>query len=204
MLYFSGETVLETQRLILRHWQPTDWPAFAAMNADLQVMEWFPAPLSSGESDALAQRILDHFQAHGFGLYAVEHKASAIAGSTSPSFIGFIGLLQVKFTAHFTPAVEIGWRLAASHWGQGLATEGARAVLAYAFEVLQFPAIVSFTVPMNGRSQRVMEKIGLRQVEGGEFDHPKLPAGHPLERHALYRLTRAEYLRSQTGPNPFR
>jgi ribosomal-protein-alanine N-acetyltransferase len=195
MLYFSGETVLETQRLVVRHWQSADLPAFAVMNADPRVMEWFPALLSPAESDALAQRILAHFQTHGFGLYAVEPKSRAIAQSTSPTFIGFIGLLQVQFTANFTPAVEIGWRLAASHWGQGLATEGAQAILAYAFETYPFPEIVSFTVPMNGRSQRVMEKIGLRQVEGGSFDHPKLPPGHPLQRHVLYRLTREDFLR---------
>ena len=173
--------ILETDRLILRHWQPADRDSFAAINADPRVMEFMPAVLSRIESDHLVDRIEQHFEQHGFGLYAAEHLREK-------AFIGFVGLNVPSFDALFTPCVEIGWRLAASRWGQGFATEGARAVAQYAFSVVKLDQIVSFTVPENIRSRRVMEKLGMDHDPADDFEHPGLPPGHPLRRHVLYRL----------------
>jgi RimJ/RimL family protein N-acetyltransferase len=175
---------LRTERLLLRAWRDTDRPAFAAMNADPRVMEHFPAVMSREESDAAADRIEAHFARHGFGLWAVEIPGVA-------EFAGFVGLCCPRFHAHFTPCVEIGWRLAAEHWGHGYATEGARAAMAYGFETLRLSEIVSFTVPQNVRSRRVMEKLGMTHDAGGDFDHPLLPPGHRLCRHVLYRIRAA-------------
>jgi len=175
---------LETPRLRLRRWRPEDLNPFAALNADPEVMEHFPSALSREESIATVSRIEKHFEKHGYGLWAVELPGEA-------PFIGFIFLAVPAFEASFTPCVEIGWRLARPWWGQGFATEGARAVLAHGFESLKLPEIVSFTVPGNTRSRRVMEKLGMRYSE--EFEHPNLPPQHPLCRHVLYRLSRAEW-----------
>jgi RimJ/RimL family protein N-acetyltransferase len=180
---------LRTDRLWLRRWLPDDRVPFARQNADPRVVEFLPAALSREESDALADRIEAHFQRHGFGLWAVE-----VPGITP--FAGFVGLVIPRFEAPFTPCIEIGWRLDADHWNRGYATEGARAALAFAFGSLQAEEIVSFTVPQNVRSRRVMEKIGMTRSAGDDFDHPLLPAGHPLRRHVLYRLARP---REQAG-----
>jgi RimJ/RimL family protein N-acetyltransferase len=174
---------LQTERLLLRRWRAEDRLPFAAMNADPRVMEHFPALMSREESDAAVARIEVHFQQHGFGSWAVE-----IPGVTP--FAGFIGLCIPRFEAAFTPCVEIGWRLAAEFWGRGFATEGARVALAFGFESLDLKEIVSFTVPGNVRSRRVMEKIGMTHDAHGDFDHPLLPPGHPLRRHVLYRINR--------------
>ena len=175
--------MIETSRLLLRNWKKGDREAFAHMNSDPKVMEFMPGRLSSAESDLLADRIEDHFRRHGFGLYAAELRQEG-------QFIGFIGLSVPAFEAHFTPCVEIGWRLAADYWGRGLATEGAKAVVEHAFGVLGLESLVSFTVPANVRSIRVMEKIGMIRDPSEDFDHPNLPEGHPLRRHVLYRLRR--------------
>jgi RimJ/RimL family protein N-acetyltransferase len=174
-------TILETEQIILRNWQAADRRPFAQMNADPQVMGFMPATLSASESDSLADRIEKHFQTHGFGLYAVELRASE-------SFIGYIGLAIPTFQAAFTPCVEVGWRLSAAHWGKGLATEGAQEVVRYAFGVLGLEEVVSFTVPANIRSRRVMEKLGMTHDPADDFEHPQLPEGHALRRHVLYRL----------------
>jgi len=150
------------------------------MNADPRVMEHFPACLTGEESDKLADRIEAHFDKHGFGLFAAELR-------TTGEFIGYVGLSVPAFQAHFTPCVEIGWRIAATHWNQGLATEGARAVLEYALDTLGLPEVVSFTVPANLASRRVMEKIGMTHDLADDFEHPMLPEAHPLRRHVLYR-----------------
>lgn len=144
-------------------------------------MEFFPALLRRAQSDALVAKIEAHFRKHGFGMYAAELRSTE-------AFIGFIGLNVPSFRAHFTPCVEIGWRLSPEAWGQGLATEGALAVLKYAREVLALDELVSFTVPANTRSRRVMEKLGMSHDPRDDFDHPQLPPGHPLRRHVLYRL----------------
>lgn len=174
---------LRTPRLLLRRWRPEDRVPFAATNADPRVMEHFPATLSRQESDARADRIEAHFDKHGFGLWAVEIPGVA-------PFAGFIGVSIPGFEAHFTPCIEIGWRLAFEHWNRGYATEGARAALAFGFESLQAKEIVSYTVPGNFRSRRVMERLGMTHSPSDDFDHPSLPEGHPLRRHVLYRLAR--------------
>lgn len=171
---------LTTRRLVLRRWRDADREPFAALNADAEVMRHFPARLSREESDVLIERIKGHFDEHGFGLWALE-----VAGG--PAFVGFVGLWRVSFEAPFTPAVEIGWRLSREAWGQGYATEAAAAALAHGFERLGLREIVSYTVPANLRSRRVMERIGMQRDEGGDFDHPRLDPGHPLRRHVLYR-----------------
>jgi 3-dehydroquinate dehydratase/shikimate dehydrogenase len=174
---------LRTGRLRLRSWRDSDRDAFAAMNADPRVMRYFPALLSRDKSDALAGIIAAHVDEHGWGLWAVE-----IPG-VSP-FAGYVGLARPWFEAHFTPAIEIGWRLAPDFWGHGYATEGARAALAFAFDRLQLAEVVSFTTVTNMPSRRVMERIGMTHDETDDFDHPALPLGHPLRRHVLYRVRR--------------
>ena len=174
---------LRTERLLLRAWRAGDREPFARMNADPRVMEFFPAPLSRAESDALADRIEAHFAKHGFGFYASELAAEC-------AFIGLIGMAVPTFEAHFTPCVEIGWRLTADYWGRGLATEGAREVVRHAFGELGLDSLVSMTVPANLPSRRVMEKLGMTHDPSDDFDHPNILAGHPLRRHVLYRLAR--------------
>jgi len=175
---------LITERLILRNWHEADREPFARMNADPRVMEFMPHSLSAQESNTLADRIEAHFREHGFGLCAVELRRDG-------SFLGFIGLNVPSFHAAFTPCVEVGWRLAAHCWGQGLATEGAREIVRYGFHVLGLEELVSFTVPANARSRRVMEKLGMTHDPADDFDHPRLPQDHPLRRHVLYRLHRS-------------
>ena len=174
---------LRTERLLLRQWHPADREPFAALNADPLVMEHFPGLLTAEESNARITRMEAHFEQHGFGLWAVEIVDIA-------AFAGFIGLSIPQFEAHFTPCVEIGWRLAAEHWGHGYATEGARAALQFGFESLRLAEIVSFTVPENVRSRRVMEKLGMTHDPSEDFEHPVLPEGHRLSRHVLYRCRR--------------
>ena len=175
---------LRTPRLLLRRWRPEDRIPFAALNADPKVMEHFPGLYSAEETDRMIARIEQHFEERGFGLWAVEIIDVA-------PFAGFVGLSVPRIEAHFTPCVEVGWRLAAEYWGHGYATEGARAALAYGFDILGLQEIVSFTVPENIRSRRVMEKIGMRHDEAGDFEHPLLPEGHRLRRHVLYRIARS-------------
>jgi RimJ/RimL family protein N-acetyltransferase len=174
---------LKTDRLLLRRWRESDRLPFQRMNSDPRVMEHFPAPLTAEESDALMARIVDHFDRHDFGVFAVELLESN-------AFAGFIGLAIPSFDAPFMPAVEVGWRLAFECWGRGLATEGARAAIQYGFESLGLDGIVSFTVPANLRSRRVMENLGMTHNPIDDFEHPLLPQGHPMRRHVLYRLAR--------------
>jgi RimJ/RimL family protein N-acetyltransferase len=171
-----------TARTVLRRWRPEDLAPFAALNADAEVMRHFPAVLSRAESDALAGRIEEQFARHGFGLWALE--------LPGVPFAGYVGLSVPRFEAAFTPCVEIGWRLARDHWGHGYACEAAGAVLAFGFEQLGLPEIVSFTVPANTRSRRVMERIEMTRDPAEDFLHPLLPEGHPLRRHVLYRKSR--------------
>jgi RimJ/RimL family protein N-acetyltransferase len=172
---------LETERLLLRPWSAADHAPFAQLNRDPEVMRYFPKLLTAEESDAIIQRIENHFADHGFGFWAVELKQTQ-------QFIGFIGLNIPSFSAPFTPTVEIGWRLAQQFWGQGLATEGAIASLGYGFCQLQLPEIVAFTAKINHRSIAVMERLAMTCNPEDDFDHPALPAHHPLQRHCLYRL----------------
>jgi ribosomal-protein-alanine N-acetyltransferase len=175
--------VIETERLLLRRWRNDDLAPFAALNADPAVMEHLPSLLDRAGTADLVRRIEEHFEAHGFGLWCVEVR-------DGPSCIGFVGLTRVRFETPFTPAVEVGWRLAHAAWGHGYASEGARAALDFAFDALRLREVVSFTVPANRRSRAVMERIGLAHDPDGDFDHPLLPEGHRLRRHVLYRITR--------------
>lgn len=174
-------TIIETERLILREWQNEDLPAFSRINQDPQVLEFLPAPLTVQETADWIKRIQQHFKEHSYGLYAATLKSTG-------ELIGYIGLNIPAFESHFTPCVEIGWRLASEHWGYGYATEGAKAVLEYGFDRAELKEIVSFTVPANQRSIAVMEKIGMSRNESDDFRHPKLPLDHPLSLHVLYRI----------------
>jgi len=173
--------ILATPRLRLRPWRESDFEPFAAMNADPHVMEYFPAPLTREQSDATARRIMDSIKARGWGNWAVE----VVGGEP---FIGFTGLSVPSFGAHFTPAIEVGWRLSRDAWGKGYATEAARAALAFGFDELGLAEIVSFTARSNLRSAAVMRRLGMRP--DGEFDHPKIEAASPLRRHVLYRISK--------------
>ncbi len=173
------QTYIETSRLILRDWKEEDIPAFARMNADPHVMEFFLHPLTPEESLAFYHRIQNEFQTCGFGLYAVERKEDH-------AFMGYTGLHQITFDVDFAPGIEIGWRLAHEYWGRGYAPEAATACLEYARESLDIKELFSFTSLPNQRSERVMQKIGMERVR--EFDHPLVPAEHPLHRHVLYHI----------------
>jgi RimJ/RimL family protein N-acetyltransferase len=166
--------------LILRPWRDEDLCHFARLNADPDVMAHLPARLSAEQSAALAARIRAHMDARGFGLWALE-----VPGEVP--FGGFVGLSVPSFEAAFTPCVEVGWRLAREIWGRGYATEAARAACAHGFFAVGLAEIVSFTVPANVRSWRVMERLGMERDAAGDFDHPRVADG-PLRRHVLYRL----------------
>jgi ribosomal-protein-alanine N-acetyltransferase len=171
--------VRRTARLVLRPWQEADRAPFAALNADPEVMAHYRSCLTRAESDAVIDRLRIETARRGFGMFAVEERATR-------TFVGMVGIWVPAWEASFTPAVEIAWRLARPFWGQGLATEAARDTLTWAFDVLRLPRIVSFTVPANERSWRLMERLGMARV--GTFDHPALPEGHPLRPHLLYAI----------------
>jgi RimJ/RimL family protein N-acetyltransferase len=177
---------VHTPRLLLRAIGDRDIDAFAAMNADPRVMEHLPACLSRDESEQLIETIRANVAENGFGPWAVEIPGRA-------SFIGIVGFHRATFEAPFTPCIEIAWRLAADHWGQGYATEAARAALQFAFEHLAADEILAWTVPQNGASRRVMEKLGMTHDPADDFDHPRLPEGHRLRRHVVYRIDRATW-----------
>lgn len=178
---------LTTPRLILRPWREEDLEPFARLNADERATQYLLHRLSREQSDAMVARIGAHFEREGFGLWAVE------APGVAP-FIGAVGLVVPGFSAAFTPCVEIGWRLAPDFWGRGFASEAARAALAFGFETAALDEIVSFTVPANARSQAVMRRLGMTHAPADDFDHPLVPAGHPLLRHVLYRLSKEAWL----------
>jgi RimJ/RimL family protein N-acetyltransferase len=191
---------LTTPRLLLRPWRDDDMDAFAAMFDDPAVMEFLMPPRGRMSAfadadraaiDAIVGRVRAHFDQYGFGWWAAELQETGV-------FIGFIGLSHISFEAHFTPAVEIGWRLARTYWGQGYATEGARASLAAAFTQLGLEEIVSITVPANQRSRRVMERIGMTRDHADDFDYPRLTEGDPLRRHVLYRIDRDRWQQSSS------
>ncbi|HSX37992.1 MAG TPA: GNAT family N-acetyltransferase [Chlamydiales bacterium] len=188
----NEQITLTTDRLILRPWIRDDLETFARMNADFRVMEYFPSVKSFDESREEYNRIVNGFEKYGWGLWAV----SVVNG---PGFIGFIGLNHVNFDAHFTPAVEIGWRILFEEWRKGYATEGAIASLKFGFGILKLKEVVSFTAVQNMRSRAVMERIGMHHDIEGDFDHSKLPEGHPLRRHVLYRVNAMDWV-GQSSP----
>lgn len=175
--------VIETERLLLREWRDGDVSEFIAMNGDPRVMEFFPETYTEKRTRRFVDRIRARWIELGYGLWAVERKDTI-------RFIGYVGLWPATFPAHFTPAVEVGWRLAADQWGNGYATEAGRAALRYGFDTVGLDEIVSFTSGLNVRSWRVMERLLMRRDAGGDFEHPNVPEGHPLRPHVLYRTRR--------------
>lgn len=177
---------LRTERLVLRPFRADDLAPFAALNADPEVMRHFPETLSRAASDALVDRIMAHYDRHGFTFWAVE------APGTAP-FVGMVGLLVTAFEAHFTPCVEVGWRLARPWWGRGYATEAARTCLSFGFGTLGLAEIVALTRPDNRASRAVMERLGMGRDPADDFDHPRLGPDHPMRRHVLYRLRAGDH-----------
>lgn len=193
-----SSSMLATPRVRLRQWMADDYPAFAALNADLRVMEHFPAPLTREASDALAQRIQALIAERGWGFWAADSLEE-----NAPRFMGFVGLHTPAADLPFSPCVEIGWRLAHPFWGRGLATEAARLALRAGFEALLLPEIVSFTAVGNRRSRAVMQSLGMRECPAETFAHPALPAGHSLQAHCLYRLRASDWRAASTpAPSP--
>lgn len=182
---------LETVRLRLRAWRKEDKEPFARMNADPRVMEHFPGLLGRADSDAFVGRIGEHMAEHGWGLWAVALRSTG-------QFIGFTGLRR-ELGLPCSPCYEAGWRLAHAYWGQGYASEAALASLEFGFGTLGVDEIVAVTALPNLRSQAVMRRIGMRIDPGREFDHPRVPAGHRLERHCLYSIDRAAWLGRRPG-----
>lgn len=183
---------VETPRLLLRQWARSDRAPFAALNADPIVMAHFPATLTREESDALADHCECLIAERGWGAWATQIKATG-------EFIGIVGLHIPQDDLPVSPCVEILWRLARAHWGQGFATEAARGVLRFGFEVLRLPEIVSFTVPSNIRSRAVMERLGM-QMDAATFEHPGVPVGHAFRTHVNYRLSRDQWLDQRASP----
>lgn len=179
-------TIVETERLVLRTWKKEDASSYFQINQDPKVIEFLLGPLTMEQVNDFILTVNSHSDKHGYTLWAVELKETA-------ELIGFIGLNYIDWEAPFTPAVEVGWRLGSQYWGRGYATEGAKASLDYGFKQCGLKEIVSFTVPANVRSIRVMEKIGLKLDLNGDFAHPKLPSDHKLSHHVLYRLSAEEY-----------
>lgn len=173
---------LDTERLLLRRWTAGDLEPFAALNADPDVMEHFPSVMTAQETGLMVARIEPTFEEHGFGLFAVELKSTN-------TFIGFCGLSVPYIDAPFMPAVEVGWRLGKEHWGNGYTTEAARAAMNHGFGTAGLDEIVSFAIPANQRSLRVMERLGMTHDVGDAFDHPRFLDDERLRRHVLYRMT---------------
>ncbi|MCH9633471.1 MAG: Acetyltransferase [Chlamydiae bacterium] len=174
---------IQTERLILRQWRADDLPAFAKLNADERVLHFFPSILTEEQSDLLAEIIQKELNEKDYGLWAVELKEG-------PSFIGFVGLHYQDFKADFTPCIEIGWRLAFEQWGKGYAAEAASEVIKYAFDKLKLQKLVSFTSASNIRSIKLMKRLGMTHNPLDDFEHPKLPEGHALRKHVLYKIRR--------------
>jgi RimJ/RimL family protein N-acetyltransferase len=172
---------IETARLVLRPWRDEDVEHWVTMSADPRVMEFFPSVSERSEAESMAARLRDRLERDGYGWWVAEVKGG-------PPFAGVITLQDVPFEMHFTPALEVGWRLVHDQWGCGYATEGARAALDFAFGELGRSEVVSMTAAINTRSQRVMQRLGMTHDSAGDFDHPRLPEGDRLRRHVLYRL----------------
>jgi RimJ/RimL family protein N-acetyltransferase len=183
----STMKALTSARLRLRPWSDADLEPFAELNADPQAMRFMPRPLTAAQSAAFAAWAQAAIEVRGFGPWALERHSDG-------AFLGCVGLMPVGFSAHFTPATELMWRLLPRHWGRGYATEAARECLRFAFTELSLDEVVAFTVPHNERSRALMARIGMRHDAGGDFDHPRLAADDPLRPHVLYRLPRALWI----------
>jgi RimJ/RimL family protein N-acetyltransferase len=171
------------EHLILRQWKDSDLEPFAGMNADPEVMRHFPSPLTRAQSESDMAVLRGQIDERGWGLWAVE---------VDGAFAGFTGLSVPRFTSHFTPCTEVGWRFRREYWGRGLAYRAACEALNYGFGTLKLPEIVSFTAATNIRSQRLMQRLGFTRDLQDDFDHPTLPEGNILRRHVLYRKRRTE------------
>ena len=184
----SGDcpTILRTRRLILRQWKDSDLLPFAKMNADHRVMEFMLGKMTKEETCQSIEGIKKHFDAHGFGRWAVELTESG-------KFIGFVGISIPPYTLPFSPCVEIAWRICPEEWGRGYAPEAAKEVLRDGFERVGLEEIVSFTTLTNLKSRRVMEKLGMQHCPDQNFDHPMVPEGHRLRRHVLYRMGKSDW-----------
>lgn len=178
-----SKVFVETERLRLRDWCDADRAVFASMNADPEVMRYFPATQSREESDASVDRCCARIKDDGFGFWAAELKETG-------AFIGFVGIQKAPEYLPCAPAIEIGWRLVPSVWGRGLAPEGAQGALNYAFGQLGAKEVIAITTTGNTPSRRVMEKIGMVRDTAGDFDHPMVPEGSPIRPHVLYRIAR--------------
>ncbi len=178
--------IIKTKRLILRQWRDQDLEPYAKLNADPRVMELFPAIWTREESEASLQSARNHIEKYGWGKWAVSLRET-------DEFIGRIGLEEVGFQAPFSPNIELGYRIVYQHWGKGYALEGARAAVEYGFRRLNLKEIVAFTPIQNLRSQIVMQRIGMHHNPKDDFDHPKLPKEHKLNRHVLCRLKSSEW-----------
>jgi RimJ/RimL family protein N-acetyltransferase len=176
-----------TERLVLRGWRDDDRDAFAAMNADPEVMRYFHHTLTREQSDAMFDRMQAVLESQDWGLWAIERQDTG-------ELIGFTGLAVPPYDLPFNPCVEVGWRLTRSAWGRGFATEAARAALRVGVDELGLLEVVSFTSVPNTRSRAVMERVGMTRDPGGDFEHPVVLPGHPLRHHVLYRI-RAEAVR---------
>lgn len=174
---------------MLRPWRDDDVAPFADLNADPEVMEHFPGAMSVEETVTMVERIREHFDRHGFGLWAIE----PLPGQPVHGFIGFVGLAVPRFEADFMPCVEVGWRLRRDAWGHGYATEAAGAALSYGFAEVGLTEIVSFTTVGNQRSRAVMQRLGMTHEPDDVFEHPNVPEGHPVRPHVLYRMSRRRW-----------
>ena len=176
----APQVFIETKRLILRQWKPSDEDPYVQLNQDTDVMEFFPSVLSKAETLAQIERITNHITEYGYGLFAMERK-------DNHQFIGFTGLSHPQFESYFTPCVEIGWRLSRTNWNKGFATEAAKACRDYGLHTVKLNEIYSFTSVYNVRSEQVMIRIGMQRQ--GVFDHPLIEDGDILKRHVLYKIS---------------
>jgi RimJ/RimL family protein N-acetyltransferase len=184
--------VIETARLILRGYADADRDAFAALNGDPRVSDWLGGPIDRARSDGTMDSITAHIARHGFGFWAAERKADR-------RLVGMIGLQVVNAALPPAPAIEMGWRLIPEVWGQGLASEGAAAALAWGFDHLPTDEIIAFTAQTNLASQGVMRRIGMTPQPERDFDHPRLAADHPLRRHVVYAAIRKSKVAASGG-----
>jgi len=180
---------LETKRLILRQWNKEDLEAFSLLNADPEVMEFFPKVLSRKESNAMAEKIKNLISDRGWGFWAVEVKNES-------AFIGFVGLNEPHYDLPFNPCVEIGWRLAKKYWSKGYATEAGSASLEFAFDQLNLDEVYSFATVHNIKSQAVMERLRLKNTMSN-FNHPAIPKDSPLREHVLYKIDKKSWVLNQ-------
>ncbi|MGM8937785.1 GNAT family N-acetyltransferase [Psychrobacter glaciei] len=180
---------IETERLYLRQWQASDFAIFAEMNADPEVMQYFPKLLTPKVSDVIANKCQQLIADKAWGLWAVSLKGDE---EENNNFIGMVGLNDTHANMSFAPAVEIAWRLHSDYWGQGYATEAARASLNFAFTELGLEEVVSFTAVINKRSQLIMQRIGMTDTQDN-FYHPALKSTHPISEHVLYKISRQQW-----------